>query len=105
VVGGVRQAIAAKRGELQFEEEVDGKTVVTAFLPIAETIGDEPFTKVLQTKTSGKAFSTYAFDHWQLIQTDPLEVGSKAEAIMLDIRERKGLKVEHPDLGDYIDRL
>lgn len=105
VVGGVRQALSGKRGELQFEEEQDGKTVITAFLPIAETIGDDPFSKVLQTKTSGKAFATFAFDHWQLIQANPLEKGSKAEKIMLDIRERKGLKVEHPDLGDYIDRL
>jgi len=105
VLPGVQQAIMAKRGEMQHSTEQGGKTVVEAFLPIAETLGDEPFSKVLQTKTSGKALATYAFDHWQLIQTNPLEVGSKAEAIMLDIRERKGLKVEHPDLNDYCDRL
>jgi len=105
VVQGVQQAIMAKRGEMQYSEDKDGKTIVCAFLPIAETLGDEPFSKVLQTKTSGKALATYAFDHWQLIQTDPLAKGSKAEQIMLDIRERKGLKVEHPDLSEYIDRL
>jgi len=105
VTPGVQQAIMAKRGEMQYSEEQDGKTVIVAYLPIAETLGDEPFSKVLQTKTSGKALATYAFNHWQLIQTDPLEKGSKAEAIMLEIRERKGLKVEHPDLQDYIDRL
>ncbi|CAD7934845.1 unnamed protein product [Amoebophrya sp. A120] len=102
---GVNQAIMAKRGEPQYTEVKDGKTIVVAFLPIAETLGDDPFTKVLQTKTSGKALATFAFDHWQLIQTDPLEKGSKAESIMLDIRERKGLKVEHPDISEYIDRL
>ena len=105
VVSGVQQAVMAKRGETQYQEEADGKVQVVAFLPIAETLGDEPFSKVLQTKTSGKALATYSFDHWQLIQTNPLEKGSKAEQIMLDIRERKGLKVEHPDLSDYIDRL
>lgn len=105
VVGGVRQAIAAKRGELQYEEEKDGKNIITAFLPIAETLGDDPFSKVLQTKTSGKAFATYTFNHWQLIANNPLEKGSKAEGIMFDIRERKGLKVEQPDLMDYYDRL
>ncbi len=94
-----------KTGEPQYTEVKDGKTIVVAFLPIAETLGDDPFTKVLQTKTSGKALATFAFDHWQLIQTDPLEKGSKAESIMLDIRERKGLKVEHPDISEYIDRL
>lgn len=105
VVQGVQQAIMAKRGEMQYSEEKDGKTIVCALLPIAETLGDEPFSKILQTKTSGKALATYAFDRWQLIQTNPLEKGTKAEGIMLDIRERKGLKVEHPDLADYIDRL
>lgn len=105
VVGGVRQACAACRGEIQFEEEIEGKCVVTAFIPIAETLGDNSFSRALQTKSSGKAFSQYYFDHWQLIQNNPLEKGSKAEKIMLDIRERKGMKVEQPDITDYIDRL
>lgn len=105
VVSGVQQAVMAKRGETQYQEEKDGKVQVVAFLPIEETLGDEPFSKVLQTKTSGKALATYAFDHWQLIQTNPLEKGTKAEQKMLEIRERKGLKVEHPDISDYIDRL
>jgi elongation factor 2 len=105
VVGGVRQAIAGKRGILISEEDVEGKIVITAMLPISETIGDDPFSKVLQTKTSGKAFSTYAFDHWELIDANPLQAGSKAEKIMFDIRERKGLKVEQPVLYDYLDKL
>jgi len=105
VVSGVQQAIMAKRGELQYTEDKEGKTVLVCWLPIVETLGDEPFSKVLQTKTSGKALATYAFNHWQLIQTNPLEKGTKAEQIMLDIRDRKGLKVEHPDISDYIDRL
>merc|ERR1712085_192925 len=105
VVPGVQQAIMAKRGEVQYTEESDGKTLVVAFLPVSETLGDETFSQILQTKTAGKAIPTYAFDHWQLIQTNPLETGSKAEKIMLDIRERKGLKVEQPDINDYIDRL
>jgi len=105
VVAGVRQAIAGKRGEMIGEEEIDGKMVTTAYLPIAETIGDDPFSKVLQTKTSGKAFSTYVFDKWQLIDANPLQKGSKAEGIMFDIRERKGLKVEQPALYDYLDKL
>merc|ERR1712194_705808 len=104
-VAGVNQSIMAKRGEVQHEEEADGRKIIHAFFPIAETLGDDPFSKVLQMKTSGKALATFAFDHWKLIQTNPLEVGSKAESIMLEIRERKGLKVEQPDLSDYVDRL
>lgn len=104
-VAGVRQALMAKRGEVQYEEEVDGKCVVVAFLPIAETLGNDAFAQVLQTKTSGKAFATYAFDHWQEVTADPLVEGSKAETIMFNIRERKGLKIEQPDLSEYFDRL
>ena len=36
---------------------------------------------------------------------DPLEVGSKTQELILDIRKRKGLKVEMPVLSDYEDKL
>merc|ERR550537_273850 len=115
-VTGVRQALAAKRGELLNEETNGGKVVVTGHLPIAETIGQDTFSKVLQTRTSGKAFPSYVFDHWKLINADPLqgpkikagkqvEGPSKTYEMMLEIRTRKGLKVEPPDLGDYLDKL
>merc|ERR1711959_31115 len=107
---------AAKRGELLNEETNGGKVVVTGHLPIAETIGQDTFSKVLQTRTSGKAFPSYNFDHWKLINADPLqgpkmkagkqiEGPSKTYEMMLEIRGRKGLKVEPPDLGDYLDKL
>jgi elongation factor 2 len=105
VAQGVSQALMAKRGVVEFEAEEDGKAVVHAFLPIAETIGDNDFGKVLQMKSSGKAFPSYTFDHWELVSADPLQKGGKAEALMFQIRERKGLKVEQPDLMEYYDRL
>merc|ERR1712139_144536 len=96
-VAGVRQALAAKRGELLTEDSVGGKTTVSGYLPVVETIGNDPFTKVLQTKTSGKAFANYTFDHWKTVEADPLEgpkfqggkqVGqpSKAYNLMLEVR-------------------
>lgn len=36
---------------------------------------------------------------------DPLEEGSKTWDIMMDIRKRKGLKIEPPDLDNYLDKL
>merc|ERR1719352_551666 len=97
-VAGVRQALAAKRGELNTEETAGGKVTVSGYLPVAETIGEDPFSKVLQTRTSGKAFPAYSFDHWKLIQADPLKGpkmvggkkvadGSKAYDMMLGIRQ------------------
>merc|ERR1719440_1055117 len=97
-VAGIRQALAAKRGELLTEDVNAGKVTVTGYLPVVETIGNDPFTKVLQTKTSGKAFANYAFDHWKTVEADPLagpkmvggkQVGqpSKAYNLMLEVRK------------------
>jgi elongation factor 2 len=105
---GARQAINAKRGELIQENNADeaGRRVnIEAYIPIAETIGGDAFAKVVSQKTQGKAFVNYAFDHWKIIESDPMDVGSKANKLMLEIRERKGAKVEPPKLGDYLDKL
>eukprot|EP00747_Dinoflagellata_sp_TGD_P160340 gnl/TRDRNA2_/TRDRNA2_177970_c0_seq2.p1 gnl/TRDRNA2_/TRDRNA2_177970_c0~~gnl/TRDRNA2_/TRDRNA2_177970_c0_seq2.p1 ORF type:complete len:861 (+),score=187.56 gnl/TRDRNA2_/TRDRNA2_177970_c0_seq2:108-2690(+) len=115
-VAGVRQALASKRGELYSEETVGGKVTVSGYLPVAETIGEDTFSKVLQMKTSGKAFPAFSFDHWKLLQADPLKGpeikggkkvadASKTYEMMLAIRERKGLKVEPPLIDDYLDKL
>jgi elongation factor 2 len=115
-VAGIRQALAAKRGELLTEDDAAGKVTVTGYLPVVETIGNDPFTKVLQTRTSGKAFASYNFDHWKHVDSDPLEgpkmqggkqIGnpSKAYNLMLDVRKRKGMKLEAPALEDYLDKL
>jgi len=105
---GARQAIGGKRGELIQENNADeaGRRVnIEAYIPIAETIGGDAFAKVVSQKTQGKAFVNYMFDHWKTIEADPMEAGSKANKLMLEIRERKGSKVEPPKLLDYLDKL
>lgn len=114
-VGGARQAISAKRGELLEENNADeaGRRVnVSCYVPIAETIGGEAFAKLLSQKTQGKAFVNYQFDHWKIIDADPLDGGgkepknaTKAYKLMMEIRERKGSKIEPPKLLDYLDKL
>jgi len=115
-VAGIRQALAGKRGELLTEDVSCGKVTVTGYLPVVETIGNDPFTKVLQTKTSGKAFADYAFNHWKHVESDPLEgpkfqgakqisQPSKAFNLMMEVRKRKGCKIEAPPLEDYLDKL
>jgi len=105
MAGGVRQALNGKRGELLEETQAGPNIIITAHLPVVETIGGDPFSKVLQMKTGGKAFPTYAFDHWKLCPSDPLDGSSKSYNLLLEIRQRKGLKVELPDLAEYLDRL
>jgi elongation factor 2 len=76
--------------------------MVKAYLPVNSSFG---FTADLRSQTSGQAFPQCVFDHWQVVNGDPMEVGSKAHEIMMDTRKRKGLKIELPDLGNYLDKL
>merc|ERR1712167_210167 len=98
------QALGACRGELVLSEDSGDQLSVQAYVPIAETIGATPFATVLSQKTNGKAFVSYRFDHWENVPSDPLSFDkrqnkalTKAAEIMLQIRERKGLKIEPPD--------
>jgi len=70
---GIMQALGVCRGELVITEETGmGRVSVQAYVPIAETIGSNPFATVLTQKTNGKASVSYAFDHWETIPSDPL---------------------------------
>merc|ERR1712196_499651 len=109
---GIMQALGACQGELVMSEEQGANVSVQAYVPIAETIGNSPFATVLSQKTNGKAFVSYAFDHWTNIPSDPLGWDvkknvptTKAAEIMINIRKRKGLKPEPPILTDYLDKL
>ncbi|KAI8614192.1 hypothetical protein BC830DRAFT_1128549, partial [Chytriomyces sp. MP71] len=63
------------------------------------------FTGDLRAATGGQAFPQCVFDHWQSMQTDVLEKGSKTQEIVLNVRKRKGLKVEMPAFDDFYDKL
>jgi elongation factor 2 len=65
-----------------------GTVVLKAFLPVSES---SQFVQQLRLKTSGKAFPELAFHGWRLINSDPLEDGSKAAMVVGKARERKGL--------------
>ena len=70
-----------------------------AFLPISG------FTADLRSNTGGQAFPQCVFDHWQIMQGDPLDASSKAAQIVADTKKRKGLKEGMPDLANYLDKL
>ena len=74
----------------------------TAYLPVIESFG---FTATLRAATSGQAFPQCVFDHWEIMPSDPMQAGSQANGIVLDIRKRKGIKPEPAPLGDYEDKL
>lgn len=72
------------------------------FLPVAESFG---FTQHLRSVTGGRAFPQCIFDHWEAINSDPLEQSSKAGVLVDAIRKRKGLKAGIPALDNFLDKL
>ena len=76
-------------------------TVFVANLPALESLG---FDSALRAATSGAAFCSLEFSHWQLIDSDPLEEGTQANKLMLEKRKQKGL---NPTINveSFLDRL
>jgi len=111
---GIMQALGACRGEF-VQAEGEGQITVEAYVPIAETIGKTPFATVLTQKTNGKASASYSFSHWSTMGSDPLNIKKdktgewkpegRAAEILLEIRKRKGMKLEKPDFAEYYDKL
>jgi len=103
-IGGVYSCLNRRRGHVFEEVPRIGTPIynLRAYLPVMESFG---FTADLRAQTSGQAFPQCVFDHWQLIQSDPLEPNSEAYTIIMDARKRKGLKQELPTASKYIDKL
>lgn len=104
VVGEVYDVVAVRRGTIEEETQVEGTPlcILRAFLPVSESFG---FTGLLREKTNGKAFPNCSFDHWEVMNGNPLEPNDKLAKIILDVRKRKGLKVAIPQVADFLDRL
>ena len=96
--------LTQRRGHVFSEESRVGSPIVQlkAYLPVAESFG---FTAALRSKTGGKAFPQCVFDHWEVMNSDPLQDGSRCNGIVLAARERKGLNQAIPPLDRYLDKL
>ena len=103
-VGGIYQCLSQRRGIVNEEDPIAGTPLVNmkAYLPVAESFG---FTQALRAATSGRAFPQCVFDHWEQLNGDPFEEGSKAHELVARIRARKGLREGIPLLDNFIDKL
>jgi elongation factor 2 len=103
-IGGIYSCLNRRRGHVIAEEQRIGTPLyqVKAHLPVMESFG---FTADLRSQTSGQAFPQLIFSHWQLLSGNPLEPGSKAEAVVQATRKRKGLNEAIPSLDRYFDKL
>jgi len=104
VVGSIYSILNRKRGHVFEETQRPGTPIfnLKAYLPVAESFG---FTADLRAATSGQAFPQCVFDHWQLVQGDPLDQMDKCNEIVKSIRKRKGMKEEIPGIESYYDKL
>jgi len=103
-VGGIYGVLNRRRGHVFEESQVAGTPMfhVKAYLPVNESFG---FTADLRSNTGGQAFPQCVFDHWQVMQGDPMEATSKPYQICQETKKRKGLKDGLPDLANYLDKL
>merc|ERR1712165_571506 len=103
-MSGVYNCMNVRRGCVFEENQREGTPLiqVKAHLPVAESFG---FVSALRQQTSGQAFPQCVFDHWENLQGEALQEGSKLQELILATRKRKNIKVEMPKLGDYLDKL
>jgi len=103
-MGGIYGVLTRRRGHVISEEQRPGTPLynVKAYLPVMESFG---FTADLRSHTSGQAFPQCVFDHWQILQGDPLDVSTKAFTTVMGVRKRKGIALEIPPLDRYLDKL
>merc|ERR1712203_314968 len=90
-VGGIYGVLNRRRGHVFEESQVAGTPMfhVKAYLPVNEFFG---FTADLRSNTGGQAFPQCVFDHWQVMQGDPMDEASKPFAICQDTKKRRDLK-------------
>jgi len=103
-INGVYNVLNQRRGIVIEQTQQIGNPLfsVKAHLPVLESFG---FTSSLSEETSGKAFPQLIFDHWEIIEEDPLVKGGKANDLLANIRKRKGLDIEVPPLERFLDKL
>ena len=103
-VGSIYGVLNRKRGHVFEETQRYGTPIfnIKAYLPVQESFG---FTADLRAATSGQAFPQCVFDHWQVIQGDPLDKTDKTFDLVSSIRKRKGLKEDVPGVENYYDKL
>jgi elongation factor 2 len=96
LAGECSKIISSRRGKISAFEQKGVFTVINGFIPVAETFG---LSAELRSATSGRAFWQSMFDHWQKM---PEKLAIK---VIKDVRKRKGLPSEVPQIGKFIEEV
>jgi len=78
-MGDIQGNISSKRGTLEATEEIGGKTIVNAKIPLSEMFG---YTNTLRSMTQGRASMTMEFDHYDVVPPNVAE----------EIKKKRGVK-------------
>ena len=104
-ISGVYSVINARKGKIIDQICLEGCSVrlVKAYIPVAKSF---EINKDLRQATSGQAFPSLMFDHWDIVVGDPLsKTDNPAKKVISEIRLRKGMKPEIPSLDEFYDRF
>tara|TARA_B100000508_G_scaffold101057_1_gene79529 strand:- start:723 stop:2879 length:2157 start_codon:yes stop_codon:yes gene_type:complete len=77
-MGDIQGNVSSKRGQLEGTEEIGGKTVVNAKIPLSEMFG---YTNTLRSMTQGRASMTMEFDHYEVVPPNVAEDIKKARGV------------------------
>ncbi|MAZ29910.1 elongation factor G [bacterium] len=77
-MGDIQGNISSKRGQIEATEEVGGKTIVNAKVPLSEMFG---YTNSLRSMTQGRASMTMEFDHYAVVPPNVAEEIKKSRGV------------------------
>jgi len=77
-MGDINGNISSKRGLVEASEELGGKTIVNAKVPLSEMFG---YTNTLRSMTQGRASMTMEFDHYEVVPPNVAEDIKKARGV------------------------
>jgi elongation factor 2 len=92
--GKCTNILASRRGKVQTTENKGTMTLITGYIPVAETFG---LSSEIRFSTSGRVFWQNTFDHWERI---PEKI---AREIIRRIRETRGLPQEVPKPKKFVE--
>jgi elongation factor G len=78
-MGDINGNISSKRGQVEGTEEMGGKTIVHAKVPLSEMFG---YTNTLRSMTQGRASMTMEFDHYEVVPPN----------VAMEIKKARGVK-------------
>lgn len=77
-MGDINGNLSSKRGQVEGTEEMGGKTIVHAKVPLSELFG---YTNILRSMTQGRASMTMEFDHYAVVPPNVAEEIKKSRGV------------------------